>query len=125
MTQAFSPHTTPSGKLRGAHCTTLSTLIPRSRLYSSVHTRRASVLLVRSPSTLHQPSCSTQYPLPRQQPNPVTQKNIAQHWTRLILTYARHKKLFVLRVEDADATGGEWDEVLRNPRINSGCCFDN
>ncbi|KAI0794227.1 ESCRT-II complex vps25 subunit [Fomes fomentarius] len=64
------------------------------------------------------PSIHAAPPFFSQQPNPVTQKNIAQHWTRLILTYARHKKLFVLRIEDADATGGEWDEVLRNPRIN-------
>ncbi|KAF9233463.1 ESCRT-II complex subunit-domain-containing protein [Melanogaster broomeanus] len=40
------------------------------------------------------------------------------HWTKLILTYARHRRLFTLRVEDAEVAGGEWDEVLRNERIN-------
>jgi len=40
------------------------------------------------------------------------------NWTRLILSYARFKRLFYLRVEDAEVTGGDWDEVLRNPRIN-------
>jgi len=55
-----------------------------------------------------------------------------EHWTRLLLTYARHQRLFILRVEDAEvsrasagssvssisSSGSEWDEVLRNPRIN-------
>jgi len=40
------------------------------------------------------------------------------HWARLILSYARFKRQFYLRVEDAEVTGGDWDEVLRNPRIN-------
>ena len=55
--------------------------------------------------------------LHRQQPNPATQKTVTDNWTRLILTYARHKKLFTLRVEDASDDKSEWDEVLRNPRI--------
>lgn len=29
--------------------------------------------------------------------------------------------MFVLRVEDAETGGGDWDEVLRNPRINRAC----
>lgn len=39
---------------------------------------------------------------------------------RLLLAYARHRGLFILRIEDAEHTGGggEWDEVLKNPRIN-------
>ncbi|KAI0630887.1 ESCRT-II complex vps25 subunit [Trametes polyzona] len=53
-----------------------------------------------------------------QQPNPGTQATVTQHWTRLILAYARHRNLFVLRTEDADVPGGDWDEILRNPRIN-------
>ena len=53
------------------------------------------------------------------QPNPATQKTVAQNWARLILTYARHKRLFVLRAEDADAPeDSAWAEILRNPRIN-------
>ncbi|KAJ8496039.1 hypothetical protein ONZ51_g1334 [Trametes cubensis] len=55
----------------------------------------------------------------RQQPNPRTQAVVAQNWTRLILSYARHKRLFMIRAEDADVPGSEWDEVLRNPRINT------
>jgi len=43
---------------------------------------------------------------------------LTEHWTKLILSYARFRKLFTLRVEDAEAGGGDWDEVLRNPRIN-------
>lgn len=43
---------------------------------------------------------------------------------RLLLAYARHRGSFILRIEDAEGTGGgEWDEVLRNPRINRGSSF--
>jgi ESCRT-II complex subunit VPS25 len=59
-----------------------------------------------------------------QQPNPATQAAFTEQWTRLFLAYARHRALFILRIEDAEHTGGgadaEWDEVLRNPRINRG-----
>ncbi|KAI0741810.1 ESCRT-II complex vps25 subunit [Daedaleopsis nitida] len=64
------------------------------------------------------PSVHAAPPFFVQQPNPVTHKNVTQQWKRLILTYARHKHLFLLRAEDADAVAGEWDEVVRNPRIN-------
>lgn len=37
---------------------------------------------------------------------------------RLLLAYARHRGLFILRIEDAEQSGAEWDEVLRNRRIN-------
>ncbi|KAH9951119.1 ESCRT-II complex vps25 subunit [Amylocystis lapponica] len=56
--------------------------------------------------------------LRRQQPNPATQATVTEHWTRLILSYARHRQLFVLRVEDAEKAGGAWDEILRNDRIH-------
>ena len=56
--------------------------------------------------------------LSSQQPNPTTQKEFTDNWIRLILAYARHRKLFFLRVEDAEVAGGDWDEVLRNERIN-------
>jgi hypothetical protein len=59
----------------------------------------------------------------RQQPNPGTQSIISEQWTRLILAYARHRKLFLLRVEDAETTGSDWEEVLRNERINSAVTF--
>ncbi len=55
-----------------------------------------------------------------QQPNTATQAVFTEQWTRLLLAYARHRRLFTLRLEDAEVPGGEWDEVLRNPRINSG-----
>ena len=56
-----------------------------------------------------------------QQPNPATQATLTEHWTKLILSYSRFRRLFVLRVEDAETGGGDWDEVLRNPRINRAC----
>ncbi|KAJ8580229.1 hypothetical protein M405DRAFT_876515 [Rhizopogon salebrosus TDB-379] len=36
----------------------------------------------------------------------------------LILTYARCRRLFILQAEDAEVPGGDWDEILRNERIN-------
>jgi ESCRT-II complex subunit VPS25 len=53
----------------------------------------------------------------RQQVSPEYADDQARTWARLFLTYARHRRLFVLKVEDAEAAGGEWDEVLRNERI--------
>jgi hypothetical protein len=56
----------------------------------------------------------------REQPNPETQAVVTEQWIRLLLGYARHRGLFMLRVEDAETAGrgGEWDEVLVNERIN-------
>ncbi|KAI0288449.1 ESCRT-II complex vps25 subunit [Russula brevipes] len=55
---------------------------------------------------------------------PTTQAMFTEHWTRLLLTYARHQHLFILRagssVSSISSSGSEWDEVLRNPRINRG-----
>ncbi|OAX34062.1 winged helix DNA-binding domain-containing protein [Rhizopogon vinicolor AM-OR11-026] len=53
-----------------------------------------------------------------EQPNPNTQAHLTEQWIRLILTYARHRRLFILRVEDAEVPGGDWDEILRNEGIN-------
>ncbi|KAL5531604.1 hypothetical protein ACEPAG_4481 [Sanghuangporus baumii] len=53
-----------------------------------------------------------------QQKNVKTQATSTEQWMRLILSYARHRNLFFLRVEDAENVGGDWDEVLRNERIN-------
>ncbi|KAF8645062.1 hypothetical protein AX16_008120 [Volvariella volvacea WC 439] len=64
------------------------------------------------------PSIHSAPPFFTQQPNPATQAIVTEQWTRLILSYARYKRLFTLRVEDAETTGGDWDEVLRNTRIN-------
>lgn len=36
----------------------------------------------------------------------------------LILVYAQHRNPFVLRVEDAETSGNDWDEVLQDERIN-------
>ncbi|KAG0709463.1 ESCRT-II complex, vps25 subunit, partial [Suillus ampliporus] len=64
------------------------------------------------------PSIHSAPPFFTEQPNPSTQAHLTEQWIRLILTYARHKRLFVLRVEDAEVPGGDWDEILRNERIN-------
>ncbi|KZV69702.1 ESCRT-II complex vps25 subunit [Peniophora sp. CONT] len=69
------------------------------------------------PSGYLLPSIHAAEPFFAQQPNPQTQAVALDHWTRLILGYARHRKLFFLRVEDVDAPEGEWTEVLRNDRI--------
>ncbi|KAL4062568.1 ESCRT-II complex vps25 subunit [Scleroderma citrinum] len=64
------------------------------------------------------PSIHSAHAFFTQQPNPTTQKGFIDNWIRLILSYARYRRLFVLRVEDAEVAGGDWDEVLRNERIN-------
>ena len=53
-----------------------------------------------------------------QQPNPVAQSVVLDQWIKLILSYARYRKQFIIRVEDAEAAGSDWDEILRNERIN-------
>ncbi|KIK04571.1 hypothetical protein K443DRAFT_411620 [Laccaria amethystina LaAM-08-1] len=64
------------------------------------------------------PSIHSAPPFFTQQPNPSTQSIATEQWVRLILTYARHRKLFVLRVEDTETGGSDWGEILRNERIN-------
>ncbi|KAG1771542.1 ESCRT-II complex subunit-domain-containing protein [Suillus occidentalis] len=64
------------------------------------------------------PSIHSASPFFTHQPNQNTHAHLTEQWIRLILTYARHKRLFVLRVEDAEVPGGDWDEILRNERIN-------
>ncbi|KAJ7645564.1 ESCRT-II complex subunit-domain-containing protein [Mycena polygramma] len=64
------------------------------------------------------PSVHSAPPFFTQQPHPGTNATVTEQWTTLILTYARHRNLFVLRVEDADAVDSEWLGVLRNERIN-------
>ncbi|KAI0285769.1 ESCRT-II complex vps25 subunit [Russula aff. rugulosa BPL654] len=68
------------------------------------------------------PSIHSAPPFFTQQPNAATQATFTEQWTRLILAYARHRALFILRIEDAEHTGAgagaEWDDVLKNPRIN-------
>ena len=81
---------------------------------------RTTVLHVRMtlPPEQPPPHHSTVPPGGSQQPNPATQATLTEHWTRHILSYARFRRLFILRVEDANTGEGDWYEVLRNPRIN-------
>ena len=62
-----------------------------------------------------------------EQANPTTKSIATEQWIHLILSYSRHKKLFLLRVEDVETVGSDWDEILRNERINrvfsSSACF--
>ncbi|TBU34011.1 ESCRT-II complex vps25 subunit [Dichomitus squalens] len=69
------------------------------------------------PSGFVLPSIHSVPPFFTQQPNPNSRKIATDNWTRLLLSYARHKKLFVLRAEDVDVPNSEWEEVLSNPRI--------
>lgn len=71
-----------------------------------------------TPSGFLLPSIHSAPPFFTEQPNQNTHAHLTEQWIRLILTYARHKRLFVLRVEDAEVPGGDWDEILRNERIN-------
>ncbi|KAJ7621653.1 ESCRT-II complex vps25 subunit [Mycena polygramma] len=64
------------------------------------------------------PSLHSAPPFFTQQPHPGTNATVTEQWITLILTYARHRKLFVLRVEDTERTDSDWVEVLRNERIN-------
>jgi hypothetical protein len=54
----------------------------------------------------------------RSQVAPETIAEFTEQWIRLIMTYARHRGLFYLGVDDAEAAGNNWDEVLRNERID-------
>lgn len=101
----------------------LVTDLLKSRLPLAVHPFCATLLHVSSKHTIsHRISVSSSLkPCHSQQPNATTQAAFTEQWTRLLLAYARHCGLFILRIEDAEVTGGgEWDEVLRNPRINRG-----
>ncbi|PFH50282.1 hypothetical protein AMATHDRAFT_75690 [Amanita thiersii Skay4041] len=71
-----------------------------------------------TPSGFLLPSIHSAPPFFTEQPNPTTQAIATDHWIRLILTYARHRKLFSLKVEDAETSGNDWDEILKNERIN-------
>ncbi|KAL4249893.1 VPS25 family protein [Abortiporus biennis] len=64
------------------------------------------------------PSIHSFPPFFTKQVNLATQATVTEHWTKLILSYARHKRLFTIRVEDAQKAGNDWDEILRNERIN-------
>ncbi|KAF8972780.1 ESCRT-II complex subunit-domain-containing protein [Flammula alnicola] len=71
-----------------------------------------------TPSGFLLPSIHSAPPFFTEQPNPTTKATATEQWIRLILTYARHRRLFALRVEDTEASGNDWEEILRNERIN-------
>ncbi|KAH7105760.1 ESCRT-II complex, vps25 subunit [Auriculariales sp. MPI-PUGE-AT-0066] len=70
------------------------------------------------PSGFTLPSIHSLHPFFNQQPNPQTHAEQMGHWTRLILSYARHTRLFALRVEDAELRSDEWAPVLTNSDIS-------
>ncbi|KAJ3555977.1 hypothetical protein NM688_g2282 [Phlebia brevispora] len=71
----------------------------------------------RTPSGYLLPSIHSAPPFFTLQPNTATQTIFTENWTRLILSYARYRNMFILRVEDAEVLGSDWDEILRNERI--------
>ncbi|KAG8859988.1 hypothetical protein FRB91_005315 [Serendipita sp. 411] len=52
------------------------------------------------------------------QPFPASRADQDALWTRLILSYARHRRLFTLSADDAERQNSEWLDVLTNDRIN-------
>ncbi|KIJ20994.1 hypothetical protein PAXINDRAFT_174335 [Paxillus involutus ATCC 200175] len=71
-----------------------------------------------TPSDFLLPSIHSAPPFFTEQPTPSTRTLFIDNWSRLILAYARHRRLYTLCVEDAEVAGGDWDEILRNERIN-------
>ncbi|KAF8839013.1 ESCRT-II complex vps25 subunit [Paxillus ammoniavirescens] len=71
-----------------------------------------------TPSGFLLPSIHSAPPFFTEQPTPSTRTLFIDNWSRLILAYARHRRLYTLCVEDAEIAGGDWDEILRNERIN-------
>lgn len=51
------------------------------------------------------------------QRHPEVLANSTQQWITLIIAYARNRRLWTLRVEDAELKDGDWSEVFWNPRI--------
>ncbi|KAF8715189.1 hypothetical protein AX14_009838 [Amanita brunnescens Koide BX004] len=75
----------------------------------STHTTKSGFLL---------PSIHSAPPFFTEQPNPATQAIATDHWIQLLLGYASHRRFFFLKAEDAETSGNDWDEVLKNERIN-------
>ncbi|KAJ3743689.1 ESCRT-II complex vps25 subunit [Lentinula detonsa] len=75
----------------------------------STHTTTTGFLL---------PSIHSAPPFFTQQPHPASLSIATEQWIQIILKYARHRRLFTVRVEDSEALGNDWDEILRNERIN-------
>ncbi|KAJ3994764.1 ESCRT-II complex vps25 subunit [Lentinula boryana] len=64
------------------------------------------------------PSIHSAPPFFTQQPHPASLSIATEQWIQIILKYARHRRLFTVRVEDSEVSGNDWDEILRNERIN-------
>ncbi|KAJ3760154.1 ESCRT-II complex vps25 subunit [Lentinula raphanica] len=75
----------------------------------STHTTTSGFLL---------PSIHSAPPFFTQQPHPTSLSIATDQWIQIILKYARHRRLFTIRVQDAETPGNVWDEILRNERIN-------
>ncbi|KIK56434.1 hypothetical protein GYMLUDRAFT_76160 [Collybiopsis luxurians FD-317 M1] len=75
----------------------------------STHTTTTGFLL---------PSIHSAPPFFTQQVHAASLSTATEHWIQIILKYARHRKLFTIKVQDCEAPGNDWDEVLRNERIN-------
>lgn len=115
----LQPHTTESGKHELALWEEYMTNSSHDRLRIAVDPRLSAFLYVRSP-WLPFHSHSLIYPdrKKRLQLNPETRALQEQYWRRLILAYARHRRLFTLTADDAESLTSEWREVLRNERID-------
>ncbi|PAV20069.1 ESCRT-II complex vps25 subunit [Pyrrhoderma noxium] len=64
------------------------------------------------------PSIHSFPPFFTQQKNVATQATSTDQWIRLILSYARHHRIFYLSIGDAEDAESVWKEVLRNERIS-------
>lgn len=124
LSMSLSPHTTPSGS-SGAlllnHNVPMAHEIIIGFLLPSIHAAPPFFTSVSHISGRF--TCRVWYRLARQQPNPATQAVATEQWSRLILSYARHRNLFTIRVEDAETAGSDWDEITRNDRINRTWAF--
>lgn len=52
------------------------------------------------------------------QPNPTTQAIFTAQWIRMIVSYAQHKRLFYMLLNDAVNPDSGWYHILGNERIN-------
>lgn len=111
-TMPLATHKAPSGTflVHSAHCA--RSLL--SRLSPALHPLCPALLHVR-----RRPHPTPPPPLTfsSQQPNPVSQAVVTDHWIKLILSYARYRRLWTLRLEDVETPGSDWDEIVRNTRI--------
>ena len=118
---SLSIHTTSSGQ---SSCFSIlyywqfKFLCSIHRVSTTVDTLSSSFFHVRGRKLFNLICNNCQWNVSREQPNLSTQSIATDQWIRLILTYARHRRLFILRVEDAETAESDWVEILRNERIN-------